>query len=267
MESGIYVIRNIQNQKVYVGSTKNFSIRKKTHFSKLRSQKHQNVKLQRAFNKYSEDSFIFEIIQIAPYQKQTIVELEQFWINSFNAKKSGYNIADAAFGDTLSAHPDKENIKKKISAGLKKSNIGLSEQEWKERYPGCPGELNGMFGEKHTVETKTLISLGNQKRKKLSGHGATWGISKTDEHKQKMSKNAKEKIGNKNPFFGKKHSAETKIKISEKNKNRRPCNTKQISVNGKIFSCRRLASEATGLKQETLWYRANNKNFTEIFWV
>ena len=51
MISGIYVIRNLKNDKVYVGSAKNFNKRKHTHFLLLNKNQHWNVKLQRAYNK------------------------------------------------------------------------------------------------------------------------------------------------------------------------------------------------------------------------
>jgi predicted DNA-binding transcriptional regulator AlpA len=41
-------------------------------------------------------------------------------------------------------------------------------------------------------------------------------------------------------------------------------NARRMLVDGTEYSHRRDAAEATGLKQETLWYRANSKNFPNI---
>jgi group I intron endonuclease len=61
-KSGIYQIRNILDGKIYVGSAKNLKTRWTTHLWALRSKKHFNIHLQRAFDKYGENSFIFEIL-------------------------------------------------------------------------------------------------------------------------------------------------------------------------------------------------------------
>jgi len=62
VESGIYKIINIINDKFYIGSSKNLNRRKIDHFKLLRKNKHNNKKLQNSFNKYGEDNFIFEIL-------------------------------------------------------------------------------------------------------------------------------------------------------------------------------------------------------------
>lgn len=47
--------------------------------------------------------------------------------------------------------------------------------------------------------------------------GTTRGIKKSKEEKEAMSKRASNRTGSKNPFYGKRHSNETKQKISSKN--------------------------------------------------
>ena len=48
--SGIYLISNSKNGKVYVGSSKNIEKRKKQHFKDLENNTHHSVKLQRSYN-------------------------------------------------------------------------------------------------------------------------------------------------------------------------------------------------------------------------
>ena len=55
--SGIYIIRNLINGNVYIGSAVRIDSRKRQHLHKLRSGKHENGHLQKAWNKYGEDSF------------------------------------------------------------------------------------------------------------------------------------------------------------------------------------------------------------------
>lgn len=59
MTSGIYAIVNTINGKVYIGSSKSVEGRCNGHFRDLRNHKHYNVKLQRAWNKYGEQSFSY----------------------------------------------------------------------------------------------------------------------------------------------------------------------------------------------------------------
>jgi group I intron endonuclease len=132
--SGIYAIRNLVNDKVYVGSTKNFYNRKCTHFKLLRDNKHWNVKLQRSFNVHGENAFKFEILERVSYEKEVIIERENFFIALHNSKERGYNIADASFGDCLSNHPFREEIIKKISIGVTATMSKLSDEERKEKF-------------------------------------------------------------------------------------------------------------------------------------
>ena len=62
-KSGIYMILNVYNNKCYVGSTKNLYKRKNEHFRYLKNNKHHSDHLQRAYNKYGSDKFIFAIFK------------------------------------------------------------------------------------------------------------------------------------------------------------------------------------------------------------
>ena len=62
-KSGIYQIRNLVNNKIYVGSSNNL-YRRKTyeHFRELRLNKHHNKYLQNSYNCHGEENFVFEVI-------------------------------------------------------------------------------------------------------------------------------------------------------------------------------------------------------------
>jgi group I intron endonuclease len=83
----VYLIKNMVNNKIYVGSAYNFIKRKNIHLSTLRNQKHKNCKLQRAYNKYGENSFEFEIIQEC--DKKEVLLFEQHFIDTL---RPFYNI-------------------------------------------------------------------------------------------------------------------------------------------------------------------------------
>ena len=88
---GIYKITNLKNNKIYVGSAINIGNRFKTHKRLLKNNKHFNNHLQSAYNKYGEDYFKYEIIEIT--SAEVMLEKECHWINLLNANNSeyGYN--------------------------------------------------------------------------------------------------------------------------------------------------------------------------------
>jgi group I intron endonuclease len=88
-QSGIYQIRNLINNKVYIGKSVNINNRKTQHFSSLRNNKHKNFKLQGSVNKHGIDNFVFEILELC--EEIDIKEIE--YINKYNSCKNGYNIS------------------------------------------------------------------------------------------------------------------------------------------------------------------------------
>ena len=87
--SGIYQIRNIINNKVYIGKSVNLNNRKSQHFLSLRKNIHKNFKLQGSVNKHGINNFVFEILEIC----KDIDTKEINYINKFNTCKTGYNIS------------------------------------------------------------------------------------------------------------------------------------------------------------------------------
>lgn len=94
--SGIYRIRNIVNGKIYVGSAKSLSARKRQHWHELRSKKHSNRKLQRAWDKHGEHNFIFEIIE-SVIDVNSLIVSEQRWLDELKPLGDcGYNCSPLA---------------------------------------------------------------------------------------------------------------------------------------------------------------------------
>ena len=64
MKSGIYQIRNLVNNKIYIGSTVDIKTRWRTHKNNLRRNLDRpNKYLQNSWNKHGENNFIFELIE------------------------------------------------------------------------------------------------------------------------------------------------------------------------------------------------------------
>lgn len=117
MKSGIYRILNTKNGDYYIGSSKRIEKRWKEHINDLTKQKHYNQILQRAWNKYGKDVFKFELILECSPEKLLDVE------NTFLNILPKYNICSVSGGgDTISNHPNREEIIKKISKASSGSN-------------------------------------------------------------------------------------------------------------------------------------------------
>lgn len=104
--TGIYSITNKINNKRYIGLSVNIHNRWTQHKSDLKYDSHVNPHLQSAWNKYGEDSFEFEILEIC--SKEELEDKEIFWIDKFDSCNSGYNILYGA-GDYSNLLKDKEN--------------------------------------------------------------------------------------------------------------------------------------------------------------
>ncbi len=119
----IYSIRNISNNKRYIGSSIQVLRRQRSHFQELRDNKHPNEKLQRAYNKYKKENFIFEILEefnISSNKER--FEKEQYWMDKYKSFKIGYNCtSNAAWNGKLAIIEGErfENMKRKISQSLK----------------------------------------------------------------------------------------------------------------------------------------------------
>lgn len=88
MKTGIYQIINLLNNDIYIGSAaRSLYSRWRQHKSDLKLNKHRNIHLQRAYNKYGKDNFIFEVIEYCESEK--CIEREQYYMDLL---KPRYNI-------------------------------------------------------------------------------------------------------------------------------------------------------------------------------
>ena len=94
---GIYQIRNKLDNKSYIGSTVNLNKRLRCHLSQLLENKHHNIYLQRAWDKYGKYNFIFDILEIVN-KKKDLIKREQYWLDYYESysKIKGYNIRKKA---------------------------------------------------------------------------------------------------------------------------------------------------------------------------
>jgi group I intron endonuclease len=156
---GVYCIENILNGKKYIGSTKsNFRKRLINHRCILRANKHDNIFLQNAWNKYGENNFKCSIVENVN-DSCLVRERENFYLNKYESfnEKYGYNILEYAF----------------TSLGYKHSNKTIEYLSLiRKNKPQHPNTKEAIYkankGKKQSKETieKKITKLKGQKRKK-----------------------------------------------------------------------------------------------------
>lgn len=183
---GIYKITNLVNNKVYIGQAIDIDKRWYEHINDLKNNKHINKHLQRAWNKYREENFKFEVIEDCVEDKLT--EREQYWIDYYEGinSKNNYNFRNAG------------------NRG-KFSEISIQKRTKTRR------------GFKHSIETKQKMSKSHigikhteETRKKLSNYHKGKKLSVDTINKLKEIAN-----NNKCYLIGRKLTDETKEKIRQ----------------------------------------------------
>lgn len=91
---GVYRIRNIRNGKAYIGSAQNIRFRARRHIRDLKSGKHYNKHLLRAYHKYGEDAFVFDVLELCLEKENT--KREQTHLDVNRKVRLLYNVAPTA---------------------------------------------------------------------------------------------------------------------------------------------------------------------------
>lgn len=169
---GVYAVKNTKNNKRYIGSSSDLSVRKSNHFCKLRDTNHYNTYLQEDYNLYGKENFIFEVLEYC--KKEELIEREQYWMDKFQSynREFGYNISISADTTIWS-----EESKKKASEN--KKGLKFSEEHKRKLSLALIGNTRNI-GRKHSKEhiAKRLKSFA--------------GYFPSEETKKKISDSLKE---------------------------------------------------------------------------
>jgi group I intron endonuclease len=166
MKNVIYTIRNVVNGHFYVGSTVNSRKRFWEHRKHLRLNRHSSVYLQRAWNKYGEDCFKFEVIEQVSC-KEKLFPSEQRWLDENFGKEHCYNTAKFAGAPMRDAS---EALRKRLSEKTK---------QWHATNP------HPRLGSTHTEESKALMSATRKGQHAGSDH-YRYGKTVSEETRKKI---------------------------------------------------------------------------------
>jgi len=236
---GIYKIENIINKKCYYGSSKNIEKRWSCHKNDLNKNKHDNSYLQRAWNKYGKENFIFEIVELCSKDCDDIKlkEIEQKYLDL----KPKYNIAiKANGGDNITNNPNREKIIENIKHACKKAMNNLSTEDKKIKF-SRPMEKNGNW--------KDGSSYVYCKCGKRIGYG--------NQYCQKC----RPRTGKNNPFYGKSHTDEYKKKASDRQVGKyNGEQNKPIIIDDVEYRSAGVASKILKIPMVTIRWRILSKN-------
>jgi len=152
MVCGIYEIRNLVNNKFYIGGAAVIKVRWGHHRTMLRGNYHDNPHLQRAWNNCGEENFEFNILFLCALQD--LERCEQIFMN---IRKPAYNMCPVA-GNTRGLKLTEEH----------KQKIGLARMGHKVTEETRQRLRLALTGHKHSEETKRKMSKAQLAREPFS---------------------------------------------------------------------------------------------------
>ena len=215
MKNVIYKIRNVINDKFYVGSTVDSRKRFWAHRKALRLGTHDCVHLQRAWNKYGEDCFKFEIVEQLD-SRDDLYPAEQKWLDEHFGKDHCYNVAAHADSPMRDASPEmRAHQAEKTRAWIEANghprqgmtHASESIELMRENNKAPKGEQHYRYGK--TVSEETRKKIGDTQRGKPKAPGRT--ISAEGMAKIRAAAEA----GHYSHWKGRNHTEESKLKMSK----------------------------------------------------
>lgn len=169
---GIYSITNKVNGKRYIGLSTNIKRRIASHKYQLKYNRHENFKLQRAWNKYGEESFKFDVL-VECINSENLAQVEMDLIEKYDSFRNGYNCSKG--GEGVIGYEVPEEARKKMS--MAKQGTRLSQETRKKMSLSRKGKICSeetkrkiaakAKGRGHSEEARKKMSLSKKGKKRL----------------------------------------------------------------------------------------------------
>lgn len=167
---GIYKIENIINKFKYIGQSHNIYSRWYSHKRELNKNTHHNYKLQNDWNKYGQNNFDFEIIDICDISE--LNDREMYWIKKFDSYNNGYNLDLGGLGVRGYKHTEEE-LNKMIHVQNPKRVVQLDNDfNIVAEFESC-GQVEKQLGYSHRQIKSVCNKTGFQK----TAHGYFWAYA------------------------------------------------------------------------------------------
>lgn len=129
----IYKATNKINGKCYIGQTRHsLEHRKKAHL--IRARQGVETHFYQAIRKYGENNFEWEILCSAS-NKQTLNELETYYITKYDSIKNGYNMVDGGDNNIMDIESVKTHHDNVMQSAEVRSKISNTMKSYRQTHP------------------------------------------------------------------------------------------------------------------------------------
>lgn len=233
----IYKLTNSVNNQVYIGKTKDTKKRLRTHLAQLRQGKHYSKDLQKLWDENSTNIAV-TLTTVAYVSNQSAFALEVHFQKSVPKELLLNERIVSSGGDNISNHPLNAEFRE-LQRELYKENTNFQKSAYIKYGIENPNYRDGKSIPGNQFCTKCGKPVSIRK-----------GICPSCV-----------KVGTNNPFYGKAHTEETKLRIAKARtgtKNYRDC--KPFNIDGTTYYSLLEAAQHTGIKIGTVRHRINSNN-------
>lgn len=201
---GIYKIEHVASGRIYVGSAVSLHARWNEHRAKLRRNKHENRRLQNAWNKYGADAFAFSVIEFV-INRTDLMPREQHWIDAIqSAKRPNFNLRPDA--RTMLGFSHSAESRAKMSASQSSRPRGPLSPEHRatlsakatgrKMHPNTRAAIHAaVTGRKYGPEFGAKLSAvlsGRKRSPEVRARMSLAAKNRTPEHRNKLSQAARQ---------------------------------------------------------------------------